>query len=115
MVVGLAACQTYEADGAHSVSSLSANPALQSSLPPSPQPQPEQPAQQLRIAPVFFTCFTIHPVDPPKGEEPRSCDSYCMEKIAVCTGVQSNIGPPPSCEDGMYKGSGSCRCCKVQQ
>jgi len=69
----------------------------------------------LKVAPIFLTCFTIKPVDPPKGEEPRSCDSYCMEKLAVCTGVQSNIGPPPACEDGMYKGHGNCRCCKVQQ
>lgn len=59
-------------------------------------------------------CETIHPVNPPKGEDPRSCDSYCSEKGAVCTGVQSNVGPPPSCEDGIFKGSGNCRCCTVQ-
>ena len=69
----------------------------------------------IKVAPIFLTCFTIKPVDQPKGKEPRSCDSYCMEKVAVCTGVQSNWGPPPACEDGIFKGSGNCRCCKVQQ
>ena len=61
-----------------------------------------------------LSCFTIHPLDLPKGEQPRSCDSYCMEKLAVCTGVQSDRGPPPACEDGLFKDSGHCRCCKVQ-
>lgn len=59
-------------------------------------------------------CETIHPVDPPKGEAPRSCNSYCEEKGTVCTGVQSHQGQPPSCEDEMYKSYGSCRCCTVR-
>lgn len=63
---------------------------------------------------LVLSCFTIHPLDLPKGEPPRSCDSYCMENLAVCTGVQSDRGPPPACEDGLFKDSGHCRCCKVQ-
>lgn len=73
------------------------------------------PSQDIKAAPVFLTCFTINPVDLPKGEPPRSCNSYCMEKLAVCSGVQSNIAPSPACEDGIAKGHGNCRCCKVQQ
>ncbi|MGE4351949.1 MAG: hypothetical protein AB7E52_07155 [Bdellovibrionales bacterium] len=71
--------------------------------------------KDLKASPVFLTCFTIHPGELPKGQAPRNCNSYCMEKLALCTGVQSNLGPPPSCEDGMHEGDGNCRCCKVQQ
>jgi hypothetical protein len=62
-----------------------------------------------------LTCFTIKPVDPEKGKKPLSCNDLCAEKEATCTGVQSNQGPSPSCEDGMFQGSGNCRCCKVQK
>lgn len=59
-------------------------------------------------------CETIHPVDPPKGKAPRNCNDFCAEKDEVCTGVQSHQGPPPSCEDEMYRSYGSCRCCTVR-
>lgn len=56
-----------------------------------------------------LSCFTITPSAGP--ELPPSCDALCGQQGAVCSGVTSNLSPPPSCEAAAV--STTCRCCKV--
>lgn len=62
-----------------------------------------------------LTCFTVTPVLP-KNYDPlkaKSCKTFCADQGAACSGVTSNIGPIPSCEESAAPNSMVCRCCKV--
>lgn len=73
----------------------------------------ETPAISKSVTQGGLTCFSI---DPPAvaSPTPKSCDDYCLDSNAVCTGVTSNLSPAQSCEDPARHFQIMCRCCAIK-